>query len=610
MGLGLALLAAESPPQGGAMLKTDIMGVFAHPDDETGVASVMAKYALGRDAVVAHVYCTRGEGGGNMVGTQAGPALGILREAELRRCLSRLGVSDYYFLDQIDFFYTESINATLQKWDKEAALKALVRYIRSLRPEVIVTLNPTPRPGQHGHHMAAGVLAVEAFSLAADPLAFPEQLSVEGLSIWQVKKLYWGGASQGAVATISVTEPLIEGLTPGQIAGEALAYHRSQGFGRMRHAPWLSRPRQLTLIKSAVGFSDNETDLLEGLGRSSQGEVTVFKIEGDQRERRLVTMNQRPVVETYRQWSKEQGIDGLIGDLDFDYPVVAGVANDIEFQLSGRLSADTSADGVMDVEAPQGWLLDRTSVVLDANGSGSIKLTPPLGFRGKGELVTVLKEGKTNDILQANRMNLHAVPMLPVSPSGTWFDIGSDLIVQGQNDGPADIHARVKLSYDHERLSMTIIVGDDVVVSNLKPNDIKGHWRTDSVEICIDPEAGAEHTLNCFKLGIIPFDSEGRARAARDADANQGPAEETVPGLVLSSVRTDEGYTVQVSVPWAVLGLEGVIGRMFGFNVILYDGDKHDAAWGENINECRLAWSPRPGVQGRPEDWGRVRLER
>jgi hypothetical protein len=30
---------------------------------------------------------------------------------------------------------------------------------------------------------------------------------------------------------------------------------------------------------------------------------------------------------------------------------------------------------------------------------------------------------------------------------------------------------------------------------------------------------------------------------------------------------------------------------------------------GENINKSRIAWSPRAGVQGRPEDWGRLELQ-
>src|SRR6478672_8865700 len=94
--------AGQESTQGAGLLKTDIMGVFAHPDDETGMAATLAFYALGRTSIVANVYCTRGEGGGNMVGTQWGAALATLREAELRDCLRILGVRYCYFLDQLD----------------------------------------------------------------------------------------------------------------------------------------------------------------------------------------------------------------------------------------------------------------------------------------------------------------------------------------------------------------------------------------------------------------------------------------------------------------------------------------------------------------------------
>src|SRR5437762_13382105 len=108
---GLAIVwvsaRAEEPAaqhkQGAELLKTDILGVFAHPDDETGMSATLCYYALGKSNVVATVYCTRGEGGGNMVGTQAGAALAILREAELRQCLAQLGIRYCYFLDQLDW---------------------------------------------------------------------------------------------------------------------------------------------------------------------------------------------------------------------------------------------------------------------------------------------------------------------------------------------------------------------------------------------------------------------------------------------------------------------------------------------------------------------------
>jgi hypothetical protein len=128
------------------------------------------------------------------------------------------------------------------------------------------------------------------------------------------------------------------------------------------------------------------------------------------------------------------------------------------------------------------------------------------------------------------------------------------------------------------------------------------------VEMCLDPDAGAEHTLGCYKLGIFPFDSSGVVRAARDADANQGPVEETAPGTRIASWRTSDGYRLKAAIPFAEIGLKAGARRL-GFNLIIYDGDKADALPGENINESRLAWSPRPGVMGRPEDWGRIDLE-
>ena len=107
----------QSPKQGADLLKTDIMEcVFAHPDDETGASATLAAYGLGKGKVIANVYCTRGEGGGNSVGKQWGDSLGILREAELRDSMALVGVRYCYFLlIQAGFFYTESVAATLSK---------------------------------------------------------------------------------------------------------------------------------------------------------------------------------------------------------------------------------------------------------------------------------------------------------------------------------------------------------------------------------------------------------------------------------------------------------------------------------------------------------------
>jgi len=627
-GLGWGLGGhAQDSLQGNALLKTDILGVFAHPDDETGMASTLAHYALDEGKTIMHAYCTRGEGGGNMVGTHYGPSLGIMRELELRDCLTQLGVRHWYFLGQLDFAYTESIWATLKRWDKEAALEKLVRIIRNHRPEIILTMNPAPRPGQHGHHQAAGVLATEAVRLAADPDAFPLQIQREGIEVWQVRKLYYGGAMGDHQATIESTAVVRDGLTAGQVAGEALSHHRSQGFGRMRGATWLQLPRTFSLVHSTVPFEAEESDLFRGLDFPPedltpdlvQPPVSKAPSSSDDVSIRFIT---RPAIERYMVWAKEQGIEHVSQAFEADLPVVAGEWNEVALELENI--GTTTADGEFRLKVPRDWMVDPQYVPFtlkpDLNLQMTVRIKPPEGLPEDGSIQLTAKYGALETNAEAN---LHPVPTQKIARvaeggldwgSPFWSRVVPLTIlpehrVQGESTGLADSSAQIKMAHDRSAFYVQIDVNDDQVVSNIAANDIRGHWRSDSVEFCLDAAGGAEDSFSTYKLGVFPFDATGRVRAARDADANQGPAEETAPGTELYSERTDDGYRLRLKIPFEEVG-EGIeSGSRLGFNVIIYDGDKADAAPGENINESRIAWAPRSGVQGRPEDWGRIDLE-
>lgn len=623
--LGSSALAQSSttnPKQGAALLKTDIMGVFAHPDDETGMAATLARYALGQTSVVANVYCTRGEGGGNMVGTQSGAALGALREAELRDCLAVLGVRYGYFLDQLDWAYTESVAATLEKWGKEQTLERLVRFVRALRPEMMVTMNPAPTPGQHGHHQAAALLATEAFSAASDPKRFPLQLTKDGLSLWQPRKLFYGGGSGEVVATIPVNEPLADGRTPGQIAATALANHRSQAFGNFGNSPWLQRPQRFTLVKSFVPVAGTESNLLAGLPTDSVAKTPIPFAKTVAQPALRLEFVPRPAFANYQRWVKEQGIEHVAAQFQSDLPLVAGEANVVRLRVVNAQSRLST--GTLNLVVPTGWKVQPATRAITVAGNSAetveLQVTPPAGVRGDGELTASFQSA---DSTVESRTKLHPLPravvprlkMQPVLNGGErgWeksvaLTIASTNLVQGKVADAADSSALVRLAHDGKTLFVDVLVKDDAVITNIEPNDIKGHWRADSVEICLDPAAGAEHTMGCYKLGIFPFDTTGVVRAARDADANQGPIEETAPKTRISSVRTVDGYRIQAAIPLEEIGLKREPHRL-GFNVIIYDGDKRDAARGENINKSRLAWAPRSGVQGRPEDWGRIDLE-
>ena len=157
----------------------------AHPDDENNAA--LALYARHVGARVALVTATRGDGGQNEIGTELFDALGILRTEELLTA-HRFDGAEQYFTRAVDFGYSFSQQETLEKWGRQEILGDFVRHIRTLRPDVIVTLSPDGTGGGQ-HHQTSAVLATEAFRAAADPAQFPEQIR-EGLRPWQALKLY------------------------------------------------------------------------------------------------------------------------------------------------------------------------------------------------------------------------------------------------------------------------------------------------------------------------------------------------------------------------------------------------------------------------------------
>jgi LmbE family N-acetylglucosaminyl deacetylase len=607
------------------LLKTDVLGVFAHPDDETGLAPLIADLTHRQHRSVAHAYCTRGEGGGNMVGTQYGPSLGLLREAELRACLEQLGVRAAYFLEREDFAYTESLRVTMEKWGHAESLGRLVRLIRLLRPEIVMTMNPAPTPGQHGNHQAAGWLATEAFDAAADPRQFPEQLTHEGLTPWQPRKLYFGGNSP-YLAVLATTNPLPNGTLPARLAGQALAQHRSQGFGNLGDSPWFLRPQQLQLVKSVVPFVSQETDLFRGLPLPGDPAVPPRQLPPeDAREAESTTQAEllrfvsRPAVESYRTFVRTQGIGHAAARFTPDLPLVAGTVNAVLLEV--RAGNPAAARSKLRFQWPAGWLaagplteqpphrlVAWIRVPADALGDFEVHADLPLS---SGETISTAARLHVVPHLTVARVHSspRLVPEVPWPQSGAEFAISHTNLWEGRARDDLDSSAIVRILPTDETLFVEVQVTDDHVVSNIDSKDIKGHWRSDSVELCFDPHPGSEHTLGCFKLGVFPFDSLGRVRAARDADARPGPVEQTAPNTRLVSWHRPDGYVIRAAIPYREIGFRPRSGAELGFNVLIYDGDKTNALPGENINKSRLAWAPRAGVQGRPEDWGRLTLK-
>ncbi|MEU3572233.1 sugar-binding protein [Kitasatospora sp. NPDC036755] len=176
----------------------------------------------------------------------------------------------------------------------------------------------------------------------------------------------------------------------------------------------------------------------------------------------------------------------------------------------------------------------------------------------------------------------------------------------GPDCAPGDCSATARLSRHGDGLYVFVQVTDDRMGSALDArNDCKRHWRTDAVEIGIDPRGDSDDTSTTFKTGVLPFTANGGGPCAeRDGDNHQGPADVTSPGLAVASRVTApyRGYTVEVRIPLS--GLPAVVDpeRMTA-NVLVYDSDTTD-----KVGKSRLAWSPFGSAQADPYVWGTVRL--
>lgn len=211
-----------------------VLYVAAHPDDEN--TRLIAYYANEELMRTGYLAATRGDGGQNLIGPEIREGLGVIRTQELLGA-RRTDGGQQFFSRANDFGYSKTPEETFTIWDREEVLADFVWVFRKFRPDIVITRFDSDGVS-HGHHTASAILAREAFKMAGDAKAFPEQLAY--VSVWQPKKIFWNTgrwwfrneADTAGLAKISVGgyNPLL-GQSYGEIAAKSRSMHKSQGFG-------------------------------------------------------------------------------------------------------------------------------------------------------------------------------------------------------------------------------------------------------------------------------------------------------------------------------------------------------------------------------------------
>nr|WP_294949919.1 PIG-L family deacetylase [uncultured Mucilaginibacter sp.] len=240
-----------------------VLYIAAHPDDEN--TRLLAYLAQEKHYRTGYLSLTRGDGGQNLIGNEQSELLGLIRTQELLAA-RKVDGAEQFFSRATDFGFSKNPEETLKFWDKDKILGDMVWVIRQFRPDVMICRFPTTGEGGHGNHTASAILAQEAFSAAADPKRYPEQLK-HGVTPWQAKRLLWNTFNFGNTNTTSEDQfklnvggyNTILGKSYGEIAAESRSNHKTQGFGSARQ-----RGDVFEYFKTLLGDAP-KTDLMDGV---------------------------------------------------------------------------------------------------------------------------------------------------------------------------------------------------------------------------------------------------------------------------------------------------------------------------------------------------------
>jgi len=397
--IGLLILIVQHPtfgqqappnPEPDSRYKVDILEVVGHPDDDIEVAAYAAKIIEQQHKRVAVVYTTRGNSGGNAVGQEQANALAEIREMEGRHSLASYGINNAWFLHGSDTPGGDVLHS-LEQWGHGKALDEVVRLVRITRPEVIITWLPDYVVGEnHDDHQAAGVLATEAFDLAANPLAFPEQVEAprnrfnisnygEGLRPWQPKKIYYvTDATHFEFLTGKGPEYSTGEISPGRkvpysrVAAEAWTYYKTQyDFSDAELKEFTERPVRFIFGKSLVGGSAT-ADICEGIGA---GAIPYTRARGYEPPLASLTFTLSGPWAFYRAFWSAHNIEHLANLFASEAQVAPGES--LWVPLLIRNDTDTTRQVNLRASLPQGWSErpEATSYTVAAHDSYAIQLT-------------------------------------------------------------------------------------------------------------------------------------------------------------------------------------------------------------------------------------------
>ena len=357
-----------------------LLVVGAHPDDEDNALLTYVSRALGGEA--AYLSLSRGEGGQNLIGTELGVGLGVVRTGELLAA-RRVEGTRQYFTRVYDFGYTRSLEETFVRWPREVLQRDAVRVARRFKPQVVVAVFPASGRAGHGQHQASALIAADLFAMSGDARAFPE-LGSEGLVPWTPQRLYrraWSSDEATVGYELGAIDPLT-GRSYLQLAAASRSKHRSQDMGRVQPlGSWTSG-----LIDLVTDVKEEGTEIFGGVDTRLQA-IAETMAEG--REREQIESHLRRVAELAVATRSELSPTGLYRAVT----PLAGIVGELVAALEAAERADVAvvrdllaeklAVAQQGLAAAAGVVADATADREEVTAGGQLEVTASLWAPGK-----------------------------------------------------------------------------------------------------------------------------------------------------------------------------------------------------------------------------------
>ncbi|NCX96202.1 MAG: PIG-L family deacetylase, partial [Chitinophagia bacterium] len=124
-----------------------VLYIAAHPDDEN--TRLLAWLVNKKHINAAYLSLTRGDGGQNILGTEQGAALGLIRTYELLEA-RKIDGAGQFFTSAVDFGFSKTYQETFEHWNRETLVKDAVEIIRKYKPDVVICRFPPDTLAGHG----------------------------------------------------------------------------------------------------------------------------------------------------------------------------------------------------------------------------------------------------------------------------------------------------------------------------------------------------------------------------------------------------------------------------------------------------------------------------